>query len=114
MTKNGERKIEYMERAHGGAGHIAKEPLLNGEELGQYCNLFARIIIPPFCELGHHEHHDETETYFIVSGTGMYDDNGKAVPVEAGDVVFCKNGDGHGIKNTGSEDLVFVALILKE
>ena len=43
----------------------------------------------------------------------MYDDNGKAVPIEAGDVVYCKNGDGHGVKNTGGEDLVFVALILR-
>ena len=44
----------------------------------------------------------------------MYDDNGKAVSAEAGDVFFCKDGDGHGLKNTGEEDLSFVALILKK
>ena len=44
----------------------------------------------------------------------MYEDNGKAIPAEAGDVFFCKDGDGHGIKNTGTEDLTFVALILKK
>ena len=27
---------------------------------------------------------------------------------------FCKDGDGHGIKNEGTEDLTFVALILKK
>ena len=41
------------------------------------------------------------------------DDDGKAVPVEAGDVTFCEDGKGHGMKNTGNEDLEFIALILK-
>ena len=39
---------------------------------------------------------------------------GRQFPSEAGDVTFCKDGDGHGVKNTGTEDLVFVALILKK
>ena len=42
------------------------------------------------------------------------DYNGKEYPVEVGDVTFCADGNGHGIKNAGEEDLVFVALILKE
>ena len=47
-------------------------------------------------------------------GAGIYNDNGKEYPVEVGDVTFCADGNGHGIKNAGEEDLVFVALILKE
>ena len=45
---------------------------------------------------------------------GIYDDNGREIPAEPGDVFFCKDGDGHGIKNEGTEDLTFVALILKK
>ncbi|MDY5986527.1 MAG: cupin domain-containing protein [Lachnoclostridium sp.] len=114
MTKAGEREVLTVERANGGAGFLMKEPLISPEERGEHCGLFARVTLKPNCELGHHEHHGETETYYILTGKGMYDDNGKAVPVEAGDVVFCKDGDGHGIKNTGDEDLSFVALILKK
>jgi len=33
--------------------------------------------------------------------------------VEPGDVLYCDDGSGHGIKNTGDEDLVFLALILR-
>ena len=84
------------------------------EELGEHCKMFSKVTLPPHCELGYHEHHGETETYYILTGTGMYDDNGKAVSAEAGDVFFCKDGDGHGLKNTGEEDLSFVALILKK
>ncbi|MGC4020235.1 MAG: cupin domain-containing protein [Muricomes sp.] len=113
MTKAGERKVETVEHANGGAGFIMKEALLTPEQLGSHCNMFSKVTLKPNCQLGHHEHHGNTETYYILSGRGMYDDNGTAIPVEAGDVTFCEDGNGHGIKNTGDEDLVFVALILK-
>lgn len=113
MTKAREREVVKVERVNGGAGFIMKEALLNTEQLGQHCNMFSKVTLKPNCELGHHEHHGETEAYYILSGKGMYDDDGKAVEIEAGDVTFCEDGKGHGLKNTGSEDLVFVALILK-
>ena len=114
MTRAGEREVVKVEHVNGGAGFIMKEGLLNQGELGEHCKMFSKVTLPPYCELGHHEHHGETETYYILSGNGMYDDNGKALPAAAGDVFFCKDGDGHGIKNTGAEDLTFVALILKK
>ena len=114
MTKASERETVKAEHVNGGAGFIMKEALITGEELGEHCKMFSRVTIKPGCELGHHEHHGETETYYVLSGSGMYDDNGKAVPIEAGDVTFCKDGDGHGVKKTGTEALVFVALILKK
>ena len=52
--------------------------------------------------------------YYVLSGEGEYDDNGVIVPVKAGDVTFCKNGEGHGLTNTGKEDLVFNAMIIYE
>ncbi len=114
MTKAGERQVVAVERANGGAGYITKEALLGPEQLGEHCRMFSRVTLKPNCELGHHEHYDETEAYYILTGTGMYEEEGRAVPVEAGDVVFCEDGHGHGIKNTGTEDLSFVALILKK
>ena len=114
MTKAGEREVEKVEHVNGGAGFIMKEALITGEELGQHCKMFSKVTLCPGCELGHHEHHGETETDYILSGKGIYDDNGREIPAEPGDVFFCKDGDGHGIKNEGTEDLTFVALILKK
>lgn len=37
--------------------------------------------------------------------------NSRANP---GDLFLCKDGDAHGIKNTGDEELTFMALILKK
>ena len=86
MTSNGERKVITVENNAGGKGS----------------------------SLGYHEHHGNTETYFILSGTGEYSDNGEKYTVKAGDCTFCAEGNGHGLENTGNEDLVFMALIINK
>ncbi len=112
MTKAGGREVVKVEHVNGGAGHILKEGLITPEQLGEHCKMFSKVTIPAGCELGHHEHHGETETYYILSGKGVYEDNGKELPAEAGDVFFCEDGSGHGMK--AIEDVEFVALILKK
>ena len=112
MTKAGEREVVTVERVNGGAGFIMKEALLLPEELGEHCKMFSRVTLKPGCELGHHEHHGETETYYILSGKGIYSDNGTLRMVSAGDVTFTPDGQGHGLTNSGDEDLVFMALII--
>lgn len=112
MTKHSEREIVRADHVNGGAGYLLKEALISPEQLGEHCSMFSRVVLEPHCELGYHEHHGETETYYILSGTGIYNDNGTEVEVEAGDVTFCEDGNGHGLKNTGDDDLAFVALIL--
>lgn len=86
--------------------------ILGGKELNGKCGLYAEVVIEPGCSLGYHEHHGESETYYILSGTGNYDDNGVPRPVKAGDVTFTPSGKGHGLANTGDDDLVFMALII--
>ena len=113
MTKAGERNVGTIEKMCGGAGFIMLEDLLTEEQLGSHCKMFSKVTLKPNCEVGHHEHCGEAEAYYILSGKGMYEDDGRAMPIEAGDVTFCEDGKGHGLKNTGDEDLVFVALILK-
>ena len=74
--------------------------------------LYAQVTIEKGCSLGYHEHHGETETYYILSGEGEYDDNGVKRPVKAGDITITPDGKGHGLTNTGDTDLVFMALII--
>ncbi|MCI5868485.1 MAG: cupin domain-containing protein [Dorea sp.] len=114
MTKAGERELIKVENVNGGAGFITKEPLVSSEEVGEACKMYAKVSLLPGSEIGYHEHHGETESYFILTGTGLYDDNGTECPAEPGDLFLCKDGAGHGIKNTGTEELSFMALILKK
>ncbi len=41
------------------------------------------MTLEPGCSLGYHEHHGESETYYIIQGQGEYNDNGKYRPVKA-------------------------------
>lgn len=93
---------------------IKIEELLNEEQMDGKIGLYARVIIEPKGTLDYHEHHGETETYYILSGEGEYDDNGVKSAAKAGDVFFCKDGGGHGISCTSAEPLVFMALIIKK
>ncbi|MDD6031900.1 MAG: cupin domain-containing protein [Oscillospiraceae bacterium] len=105
-------KIERVENMCGGKGHVVIKHILGDRELNGKCRLYAEVTIAPGCTLGYHEHHGESETYYILSGKGDYNDNGTIRPVEAGDVTFTPDGKGHGLDNTGDTDLVFMALII--
>ena len=95
-----------------GKGAILLEKILD-EELGDKCGLYARVTIPAGSVLGYHEHHGNNECYFILSGEGVYNDNGAKRTVKAGDVTWTPDGSGHGLDNSaGTADLVFMALII--
>ena len=96
----------------GGQGRVIIKHVLGEKELNGKCRLYAEVTIEPGSTLGFHEHHAESETYYILSGKGMYNDNGVKREVSAGDVTFTPNGMGHGLDNIGDENLVFMALII--
>lgn len=73
---------------------------------------FAVAELEPGAEVGYHIHHGESESYYILSGEGMYNDDGVEISIKSGDVTFTPNGKGHGIANTGREKLCFIALII--
>jgi quercetin dioxygenase-like cupin family protein len=55
--------------------------------------------------------HDFEHEIFFHSGTGEVFHEGITCPVKAGSVAYVAPGDDHQIRNTGSEDLVFVCVV---
>lgn len=99
----------------GGKGTITIVKLLTPEEMDGKCDMYAKVIIPPLCSIGLHEHHGNTETYHILHGTARYNDNGKEITIGAGTTTFCPDGEKHGIENlSATENLVFMALIIRK
>ena len=47
-------------------------------------------------------------------GRGIYQDNNKTYPVQAGMTTFCEDGSGHAVSCSGKEPLVFLAMIQKK
>ncbi len=74
--------------------------------------LFAHVELKPGEEVSYHMHVGEAETYYILSGHGEYNDNGTKMEIFPGTVTYTPSKTGHAIKNTGSEMLEFIALIL--
>ena len=108
-------KTVVMKEAYGGKGEVRIEMLLGESELKDKCGLFARVTVPAGSSLGYHEHHGNGESYYVVSGEGLYDDNGVKRVVKAGETIWTPNGSGHGFDNSeGVQDLVFIALIVND
>ena len=106
--------IQATEKA-GGKGTITIVHLLTQEELDGKCAMFSKVIIPPLCSIGVHEHHGNTDTYHILAGTAVYNPNGTEKEIAAGTTTFCPDREKHGIANaSATEDLVFTALIINK
>ena len=108
-----EKEVIHKENHAGGKGAITIEKVLTVNELGEN-DMFAKVTIPPGSSIGYHEHHGNTETYHILQGEALYNDNGTEMKISAGTTTYCPDGEGHGIENCAAEgDLVFMALIIK-
>lgn len=74
--------------------------------------MFSHASLKPGEQVDVHTHENECEYYYIVSGKGVYNDNGQEKEITAGAVTQTPSGCSHGMKNTGDEMLEFIALIL--
>jgi len=106
-----EMKTEDKENMRNGEGNTHLTYLLDGSTQ-KNARLFAEIALEQGCSIGYHRHDSETEYFFILSGTGSVNDDGKEVEVKPGDSIITGNGASHSIKNTGSVPLVFHAIII--
>ncbi len=105
-------RIEIVRRCEGGEGQVMFRHLLEKPDMHGKCNLYAEVTVYPGSSVGWHVHTGESETYYILSGTADYDDNGQKRRLSAGDVTHTKDGCGHSIRPAGNDALVFIAMIL--
>ena len=75
---------------------------------------FALAQLKPGEEVEFHMHEGECEYYYLISGTGIDNDNGSFVEIKPGTVTYAPSGTGHGIKNADNKMLEFIALIIKD
>ncbi len=122
---------DHPERAQ---DNIVRMRWILQRELGSSLVYFHEVTVEPGAYEGCHRHVGSEELYYIVSGTGIaYMGKGddpaiesafptvqqpiygigprrvKELQVEPGHVIFTKSGGIHGIRNPGTEPLVFVA-----
>lgn len=112
MIKTKEQLTINTENNKEGEVKLFLSNLAEFKEKNPKLRTFALAELKPGQEVEYHIHTGESESYYIISGKGVYNDNGNTTDVFPGTVTFTPSGSGHGIKNDGDEMLSFIALIL--
>ncbi len=58
-----------------------------------------------------HTHAEQDKAYLVVEGTGQFLLDGRDLPMRAGDLLIAPEGVPHGLRNTGSERLLVLAIL---
>ncbi len=104
--------LETMHDVCEGKGQVDFEYWMEDADKTPNMSMCATLYMHPGAVVGDHYHRGDTEIYRISSGRGKYNDNGKTVEVEPGDVLFCYDGQVHGMENIGEDMLIFDAVII--
>jgi mannose-6-phosphate isomerase-like protein (cupin superfamily) len=69
--------------------------------------VFRKRALKPGSAIGYHQQ-KEDEIYYVLSGRGVMTIDGKSFEVTPGTAVLTRPGSSHGLKQSGSEDLVIL------
>ena len=112
IRRSDEKTVITKPAPFDGIGEITVRNLLNGpEEMENKGRVFCHTTVHPGSQIGLHTHKGDAETYYILSGSGEYNNNGEITDVRPGDVYYCGDGECHSIKAVG-EPIEMIALIL--
>ena len=99
----------------GGQGTAWVRSLISGGERLEGVSFVAFVRLEPGASLGYHDHINEGEIYYILTGAGdFYISPSESIPVSAGDMTYLKPNQGHSITNSGDEDLVMLAIVYED
>ncbi|MEA5010302.1 MAG: cupin domain-containing protein [Angelakisella sp.] len=112
IKRANEMRLALEHELKGGRDTTRVYNILEPEEMFGTGRLFGISIIPPGGSIGQHTHTGDFETYYILKGKALVNDNGVVAELGPGDMIQCKDGDYHSIENPGDIDLEYVAVIL--
>ena len=112
IRKKADLSTKLEPNLKGGRGTVKILNILEQEEIFGLGRLFALSCIPPGASIGRHKHEGDFETYYILKGRALVNDNGNTAELGPGDMMQCRDGDFHSIENAGNEDLEYLAVIL--
>ena len=104
--------IKEIKKMFNGNGEIELLHILDESMKNEKIRVYAQVTIPPLCSIRFHKHAGDSESYYVLSGEGIYQDNDVSYIIKKGDHAFCKDGCGHGVQNNTNEPLVLMALII--
>ena len=111
IRRANEMTPDIMKNMRGGKGEVEVLRVLKDDEFHGKGRLFGKITLKPGTSIGLHQH-VECEAFYVISGEGLYNDNGKEKKVNTGDLLYVDNKESHSIENNGTVNLELMAMIL--
>lgn len=114
IRRKAEQTVQVFEHRFDGDGFMTVQNLIGGsEDLNNKGRALTHTTLLPGHSIGFHTHTNESEIYYILKGSALFNDNGTETEISAGDIAFTFPGTGHAIRNiSASEPLEFVTMIL--
>ena len=88
---------------HEGRGLCLHKKIISKEDVQTPLRFLNYTIIPEGASFGPHTHGMDNEFYILLSGRGVYTQDGRSQPVGPGDIMVNAPHSMHGIENTGKE-----------
>ncbi len=83
-----------------------KHVVFEAHDLGQKGSRFQIVRFKPGKAIAAHYHKKAYEIFYIHSGGGSLQMNGRNYRIKRDDIILCEPGDRHGFRNTGRRDLI--------
>ncbi len=112
ISKRNSRELDVRNGVEGGKGTISFDKINSQVIKPSKVRKYAYAKLEKGAIVGYHTHYGESETFYILSGKALYNDNGTEREIGAGDVTFTPDGEGHSLENIGNCDLEFMMLIV--
>lgn len=112
ILKNSSVAVKREKLGGCGIGEADTFPVTIPDQNGAFI-MSTRLELNPGASVGYHKHSETEEVYFILSGKGIYTEEGEECTALPGDIFLCREGRSHGILNTGKEKLILGAAIAK-
>ena len=113
IRRRRETREEVREAMRGGSGRaLLREVLSPGEMSG--VEFVSVVTLDPDASVGDHRHDGTEELYLVLDGRGTASLDGERFEVGPGDSFLVKEGHSHGLVNSDSLPLTFVAVLTKK
>lgn len=121
IRKKEDVKETVIESAHGGQGQIKVRQVLGDlpgsgligfpDDFETPVNFVHIVTLPPNTSIGYHEHPNNEEFYYVISGHGRMHADGNDLDMPEGSIFLIKKGSGHSFHNDSEE--VLVAMVME-
>ncbi len=113
IRKANEFKKEIVPGLCEGKGDCVLMSAFSSSEIKSNVSFCGTVTLEKGCSVGLHQHTENDEIYYIISGVGSVDEgDGKRKLVTAGDTILTGDGGFHDMINESDEPLIFLAIVI--